>query len=552
LTSFDFAAMFYFIGNEQKLAIQESKNKSQNACCIIEILIYIYAMKPSLELFKLIKSLSKSEKRFFKLSSSLQSGDKNYIKIFDYIDKQEEYDEELLKVHFKKERFIAHLSSEKNHLYKLILKSLRMFYGEQSLNSVLQQEIKNVEILYQKALFSECSKIIKKSKKIAADHEKFFFWIDLLSWEKRLIEEAYEEGDFGQDLDELIVEEERVIAKLRNYAEYYVLYSKINYVFRSGGFSKNDTEKDIVDSIADNYLIKEKNTAISSRATFICYYIKGLCAATNRDYENAMHFFKHVIQIIDKAPKLKSDLAKHYLLSHAHLIHCHIDSNNFSAAQELIVRLSSHLENPGFQSMDVQVRVFSIQSTYQMMLYNNQSFFRKTLSYIESSNEQFDFFSEKLSKEHRIIYIYHKAYAHFGCGEFKQAMKVLNELINDNETMLRQDYYSFARVLNMFIHYELDNQSLLSYHINSTKRYLSKSDRNYIIESYLLESIQKLNKCESKKECNELLISMKNDFDNMMTNRREKVVLDYFDLGLWLNSKIEGKTMSELVKINEI
>jgi hypothetical protein len=25
-----------------------------------------------------------------------------------------------------------------------------------------------------------------------------------------------------------------------------------------------------------------------------------------------------------------------------------------------------------------------------------------------------------------------------------------------------------------------------------------------------------------------------------------------FDLGLWLNSKIEGKTMSELVKINEI
>jgi hypothetical protein len=131
-------------------------------------------------------------------------------------------------------------------------------------------------------------------------------------------------------------------------------------------------------------------------------------------------------------------------------------------------------------------------------------------------------------------------------------MKVLNELINDNETMLRQDYYSFARVLNMFIHYELDNQSLLSYHINSTKRYLSKSDRNYIIESYLLESIQKLNKCESKKECNELLISMKNDFDNMMTNRREKVVLDYFDLGLWLNSKIEGKTMSELVKINEI
>lgn len=502
-------------------------------------------MKPSLELFKLIKSLSKSEKRFFKLSSSLQSGEKNYIKIFDYIEKQTEYEEELLKDHFKKERFVAHLPSEKNHLYKLILKSLRMFYGEQSLNSILQQEIKNVEILYQKALFGECSKIIKKAKKMAAEHEKFFFWIECLTWEKRLIEEAYEEGDFAFDLDELIQEEENVLAQLRNYAEYYALYSKINYVFRSGGFTRNDAERAIVDGIADNHLIKGKNTAISSRATFICYYIKGLCAATNRDYTEAQHFFKHVINIIDKQPKLKSDLAKHYLLSHAHLIHCHIDSDNFEAAQMLIDGLPNHLENPGFQSMDVQVRVFSIQSNYQMMLYNKQGMFHKTLEFVEKSQEQFYFFAEKLSKEHRIIYIYHKAYAHFGCGEFKASMRVLNELINDNETMLRQDYYSFARVLNMFIHYELENQSLLNYHINSTKRHLSKSDRNYLIESYLLESIQKLNKADSKKAKAELFQSMRADFDTMMTNHREKVVLDYFDLGLWLNSKIEDKSMAQ-------
>ena len=81
-------------------------------------------MKPSTELFKLIKSLTKSEKRFFKLSSSLQSGDKNYLKIFDHIEKQDEYDEDAIKEVFAKETFIKHLPSEKNHLYKLILKSL--------------------------------------------------------------------------------------------------------------------------------------------------------------------------------------------------------------------------------------------------------------------------------------------------------------------------------------------------------------------------------------------------------------------------------------------
>ena len=54
-------------------------------------------MKPSTELFKLVKSLTKSEKRFFKLSSSLQSGEKNYLKIFDYIERQSSYDENALK-----------------------------------------------------------------------------------------------------------------------------------------------------------------------------------------------------------------------------------------------------------------------------------------------------------------------------------------------------------------------------------------------------------------------------------------------------------------------
>ena len=93
-------------------------------------------MKPSIELFNLITSLTKSEKRFFKLSSSLQSGDKNYLKIFDFIESQSYYDEAKLKEEFKAEIFVNHLPSEKNHLYKLILKSLRAFYSEQSISSI--------------------------------------------------------------------------------------------------------------------------------------------------------------------------------------------------------------------------------------------------------------------------------------------------------------------------------------------------------------------------------------------------------------------------------
>src|SRR5690606_11931358 len=123
--------------------------------------------RPSEDLFRLIKSLTKSEKRFFKISSNLQSGDKNYIKLFDAIDAQEEYNEDALKKQFASETFIKHLPSEKNYLYKLILRSLRQYYSENTVGAQLADFIQSIEILYLKALYPECSKMVKKAKKIA-------------------------------------------------------------------------------------------------------------------------------------------------------------------------------------------------------------------------------------------------------------------------------------------------------------------------------------------------------------------------------------------------
>jgi len=305
-------------------------------------------MKPSTELFDLIKSLSKSEKRFFKLSSSLQTGEKNYLKIFDYIEKQREYDEEALKNSFKNEIFIKHLPSEKNHLYKLVLKSLRGYHGDSSISSQLKQEIKNVEILYKKALYKECNKFLKRAKKLAKEHEKFYYWFELISWEKLLIEEEYEQGIFNYDLDKLIEEELMVIEKLRNLAEYQMIYSRINYIFRSGSYTKNDNERDEVSEIANHHLIKGKNTAMSSRAASICYYIQGLCHITNRNFEDAYTKLTKTKQILDDNPKIKLDLAIRYVRTVKNLIFANISMENLERAQELIDELRGLSGQKGF------------------------------------------------------------------------------------------------------------------------------------------------------------------------------------------------------------
>ncbi len=505
-------------------------------------------MKPSTELFKLIKSLTKSEKRFFKLTSSLQSGDKNYLKIFDFIEKQTYYDEQELKDEFNDETFVKHLPSEKNHLYKLILKSLRAYYSEQSVNSTLKQEIKNVEILYNKALYKECEKFVVRAKQTAEKYEKFYYWFELINWEKRLLESAYEAGEFSTDLDKLVAEEEMVIAKLRNLAEYTVIYSKINLIFRSGGFTRNERERQLVEEIADYHLIKGKNTALSTKAASICYYIKGLCAATNRNYDDSFQFFNRTREILDNNPLIKQDSGQRYVMTLFHLLRCYIDNSEFEKAEALIEDIRALVDKKGFNSVDISLRIFGNLSSQQLVLLHAKGEFEKCVELIPQIEKEELLYGEKISKEMELVLTYNKAYSFFGIGEYKKALQYLNEVLNDNEQNLRQDIYSFARLFNLVIHYELGNYDFLEYVVKSTNRYLSKHDRDYQIEHTCIKHIRKLAKTHSAVNQLEIFEKMDAEIKELLKNHNERAILEYFNVSAWIYSKLHKISFAEGIR----
>lgn len=505
-------------------------------------------MKPSTELFKLIKSLSKSEKRFFKLTSSLQSGEKNYLKIFDFIERQSIYDEEALKAAFKGETFIRHLPSEKNHLYKLILKSLRSYYSEQSVNSSLKQEIKNVEILYSKALYKECEKFVSRAKQTAKKYEKFYYWFELISWEKRLLESAYESGVFSADLNELVEEEEMVIAKLRNLAEYTVIYSRINLIFRSGGFTRNERERKIVEDIANHHLIKGKNTALSTKAASICYYIKGLCAATNREYSESFQYFNRTREILDNMPHIKMDTGARYIMTLFHLLRCYIESGDYRKAKELIDEIRSLETKKGFNSTDIALKIFGNSFYYELVLLHSTGEFQKSIELIPEIEKKQKEYSGKLSKEMDLLLTYNKAYSYFGVGDFKKALQYLNEVLNDNEQNLRQDVYSFARLFNLVVHYELENYEFLDYVIKSTNRYLSKQERDYQVENVCIKYIRKLAKLQGKVDQLDVFEKMQREITGLLEDHNERAVLEYFNIEAWIESKLNSKPFEEVIQ----
>ena len=108
-------------------------------------------MKKNEELFFLIKSLSKSEKRYFKVSIP-HTENAEYLQLFDAIDRQKTFDEEAIKSQFMDKAFVNQLTTIKNYLKNKIFQSLRSFHSKLSVNTELLDIIRNVEILYHKGL----------------------------------------------------------------------------------------------------------------------------------------------------------------------------------------------------------------------------------------------------------------------------------------------------------------------------------------------------------------------------------------------------------------
>lgn len=505
-------------------------------------------MKPSTELHSLIKSLTKSEKRFFKLNSSLQSGDKNYLKIFDFIEKQKRYNEDELKEYFKGEIFIKHLPSEKNHLYRLILKSLRAYYSDQSVSAQLKQEIKNIDILNRKALYKECNKFVKRAKKIATTYEKFYYWFELINWERRLLEEAYEAGIFTYNLDELIEEEQGVVDKLRNLAEYHVLYSRINYIFRSGGFTRNEQEREIVNKIENHHLIKGKNTAISTRATTICYYIKGVCSASKRDYENALIFFRKSKSIMDRNSKIRNDLQQRYIATLNFLMLCYIDTYDFKNAESIVEEIKALRGKKAFGALGFKVRIFTATYIGELQLNNRKGQFAKSIQLIPEIQEGLELYEDKINKEKQLLFTYNMAYAYFGVEEYRQALKYINDVLNDNEKQLRQDIYSFSRIFNLIIHFELNNIDFLEYDLKSAARYLNKHPKDYQMEKLFITHIKQLARVEGAEEQKSIFIKFNEELNELLKIEKENVILEYFDILAWTNSKINDISFAEAVQ----
>src|SRR6185295_10831635 len=124
-------------------------------------------------LFRLIKTLTKAEKRYFKLFASRHTiGEKNdTLILFEAIDAQEVYDEKKLMHFFKQPTFQNRPAIAKARLYETVLQSLDAYHADSSVDVEIRKLLHYTEILFKKSLYDESYKMLAKAKRLATQFE---------------------------------------------------------------------------------------------------------------------------------------------------------------------------------------------------------------------------------------------------------------------------------------------------------------------------------------------------------------------------------------------
>jgi len=194
----------------------------------------------------------------------------------------------------------------------------------------------------------------------------------------------------------------------------------------------------------------------------------------------------------------------------------------------------------------------SITYVQELILLHSLGDFQKSVDLIIKIEELELFYGEKINKEQEILLTYQKSYSYFGLGEFKKALFYLNVLLNDNEQNFRQDIYSFLRLFNIILHFEIGNYDYLDYVIKSTSRFLDKQDRSFEAENTFINYIKKIAKAVSSKDKMNLFVELKNELDSLLIKQNEDVLLEFFNITAWIGSKINDVSFYQSIENESI
>lgn len=500
---------------------------------------------PSHKLFDLIKGLSGSEKRYFKVYAGKQAGpDSKYLRLFDAIDAQQSFDDGLLRraVYGSSPVQSRKYSELKSYLYDWVLRSLQGYDEKTSTDYKIKHYLLSIRVLFRRSRFDACQEILAKAKKTARQYEQFTALLDLLGWEKQL---AYARADIDyldEALPRISKEERLAIEQLQTVSAYRNLFFRLLVSLRKDASLIGADYRQKLGEVVDDPLLQEASRANSHQARVYYFRTLSIYRLAISDLQGFYELSHELIRLMESQPHFLREDVSEYISALSNLI---MSCGRLGRHEELEAHLLKLKQVPPLTSDDeLKIHRQYYQNRFSLCIARGEfELGMKELRAHLKARERFElhFFDTP-------TFFYNYFYIAFGAGAYDEALTFLNQWLNLDYTVERQDLQGIARILNLIVHFELGNYVLLDSLLRSTYRYLKKRGQLHRMEQELLGLLRKAINAPSKQDILGAYSSIKDAFGRGEPAQTQSFFTKAFDIMAWLKSKIEDRTFAEVLK----
>lgn len=482
-------------------------------------------------LFVLIKSLSKSEKRYFRLQPLAEDGQHRLL--FDAMEKLTEYDEEKLLKHLKGSPIADTISIAKNRLYHTVLKALASYHHKATARAEVMRLLQSIEVLFMRELFEQADKLVNSALKIARKNELSALQLELNEWKERILESMN------------IPANERYEMLSSNYSEMKAVLSSIQ---------------------------NEKEIAFMKWSWFAGYYTNG----QPRQTEEHAHNEKLLSEIEALVPISMEAQIKSLQLKGAILLSLGKPSDSLQSLASLL-QLLTQWELNGNENKSIQRNALANAAVISAQLKKPKEA-KKYLDQLESCFAEGEsqallhstaltiFLREKNSEEAYAYILQHKeniassslnfdireshvwfqsAVVCFIQEEFKESERFIQRFLQSTPANELLHLQCIAQVFNLIVQIELNNERYIPYALRNVQRFLITRNKAFEGEKKIFQFINETLKKRKSIQDKELWGWLESEL--LEVKKTDPLFFTYFDFHKWAKARALKTSFASVV-----
>lgn len=500
------------------------------------------------QLFILIKSLTKAEKRNFKLyaSRSQSGGDSKFLLLFDVLDRMAQYDDKMI---IKKVASIEkrHLPNLKRHLYKQILTSLRLIYIQKNIDIQIREQLDFARILYGKGMYMQSLRLLERIKQTAVDHHQDVLHLEILEFQK-LIESRHvtHSRQVENKMERLLMESLQRSQITHDINLLSALNIQVHGYYIQFGHATNEAGRlnsiEFFNTHVPDGLDRRQLTFFEKanlyQSWMWLHYI-------NMDLAKARESAAQWVNLFVEDPRMSSKDPDLYIRSLYYLLMLLFLTHQKEDFERYLVYLNVFMEDTW---EDLNDNSKMLASVYQNLSKLNHSLLHNdfqagiaTIPVIQKSLGDFDNYMDEYRS---LLFEFKYAYLHFAVADFEKALDFLNNIVLIKNTQLPKDLQIYASLLQLICLYETKQYDLMSYFISPLARFVNKYPYKNKTQLLLLDFLKKLAMLPPSEA-----IAAFTTFDREVAKLRkdpfEAKALHYLRPDFWAKSHLDNCTVEE-------